>query len=121
MMDKKTEIRKYKDTAHLMGVFEIKNKLNGKILIGSSPNLKAIFNRFRAELNMGSCRNDLLQKDWNQFGPDAFEFKELDILTPSEDPNYNPAEDLEFLKDMWIEKLKPFGDNGYNRPPSCCI
>ncbi len=94
--------------------------LYGKILIGSSTNLKAIFNRFRAELKMGSCRNDLLQKDWNQFGPDAFEFEELDILTPSEDPNYNPAEDLEFLKDMWIEKLKPFGDNGYNRLPSSC-
>lgn len=61
---------------------------------------------------MGSCRNDLLQKDWNQFGPDAFEFEELDILTPSEDPNYNPAEDLEFLKDMWIEKLKPFAIMG---------
>jgi len=116
-MDKKTKIREYKDTARPMGVFEIKNKINGKVLIGSSTNLKAILNRFRAELKLGSCRNDLLQQDWNQFGPDAFEFKELEILTPLEDPNYNPAEDLHFLEDMWIEKLKPFGENGYNRSP----
>ncbi len=114
-MDKKTKIKEYKNTARPMGIFEIKNKTNGKILIGSSANLKAILNRYRAELKLGSCRNKALQQDWNQLGPDAFEFNELDILTPSEDPNYNPAEDLRFLEDMWIEKRKPFGENGYNK------
>ena len=114
-MDKKIKIREYKNASRPMGVFEIKNKINGKLLIGSSPNLKAILNRFRAELKLGSCRNELLQQDWNQFGPDAFEFKELDILTPLEDPNYNPDEDLRLLEDMWIERRKPFGDNGYNK------
>jgi hypothetical protein len=116
-MDKKTKIGEYKNTFRPMGVFEIKNNINGKVLIGSSTNIKAILNRLQAELKIGSCRIDLLQQDWNQFGPDAFEFNELEILTPLEDPNYNPAEDLQFLEDLWIEKLKPFGKNGYNRPP----
>jgi len=31
-MDKKTKIREYKDTARPMGVFEIKNKINGNHL-----------------------------------------------------------------------------------------
>jgi group I intron endonuclease len=116
-MDKKGKIREYKNTPRPMGVYQIRNKVNGKVFIGSSNNLPAILNRYRAELNFGNCRNLVLQQDWNQFGPDAFEFKELEILTPMEDPKYNPAEDLKFLEDMWIEKLKPFDENGYNKPP----
>ena len=116
-MDKKALIREYKDTPRPMGVYQIKNKVNGKILIGSSTNLPAKLNRFRAELKMGSCRNILLQKEWKQFGTEAFEFKELDILKPIDDPSYNPAEDLLFLEELWTEKLKPYGDKGYNKMP----
>ena len=43
-MDKKTKIREYKETPRLMGLYQIKNKVNGKILIGSSVNLPAILN-----------------------------------------------------------------------------
>ncbi len=115
-MDKKAKIREYKDTPRTMGVFQIINKANGKVLIGSSNNLPAILNRFRAELKMGNCRNVVLQ-EWKQYGPDVFEFKELEILKLLNIPNYNPSEDLQILKDLWIEKFKPFGDKGYNKPP----
>lgn len=100
-----------------MGVFQIKNKANGKIFIGSSNNLPAILNRFRAELKMGSCRNVVLQKEWKQFGPEAFEFEELENLKPLDDPGYNPADDLYFLEELWTEKLKPYGEKGYNKLP----
>ena len=116
-MDKKAKIKEYKDTPRPMGVFQIKNKLNGKILIGSSNNLPARLNRFRAELKMGNCRNVALQQEWKEFGPEAFEFEELEILEPLDDPSYNPAEDLRFLETLWIEKLKSYGDGGYNNPP----
>lgn len=116
-MDRKTIIRNYKETVHPMGIYQIKNKINGKVLIGSSANMPAILNRYRAELKMGSCRNGSLQQEWQQFGPDAFEFGQLEILDPLDDPTYNPAEDLRCLEEMWIEKLKPFGEKGYNTPP----
>ena len=116
-MDKKAKIKEYKDTPRSMGVFQIKNKLNGKILIGSSNNLPAILNRFRAELKMGSCRNIILQEEWKQFGPEAFEFEQLEILKPLDDPSNNPADDLHFLEELWIEKLNPYGDKGYNKLP----
>ena len=116
-MDKKAKIREYKDAHIPMGVYQIKNKVNGKILIGSSINLRAVLNRFKAELKMGSCRNIVLQEEWKKFGPDAFEFKEFEILKPLDDPNYSPAEDLHFLEELWIEKLKPYGDKGYNISP----
>jgi hypothetical protein len=116
-MDKKVKIKEYKATPRPMGVFQIKNKLNGKVLIGSSNNLPAILNRFRAELKMGGCRNIELQDEWIEFGPETFEFEELEILKPLDDPSYNPAEDLRFLEELWTEKLKPYGDRGYNKPP----
>jgi len=100
-----------------MGIFQIINKVNGKMLIGSSLNLPAILNRCKAELRMGSHRNEVLQKEWKQFGPENFEFIELEVLEPADDPTGNPAEDLRVLEKLWIEKLSPFGDKGYNRPP----
>jgi len=116
-MDNKAKIREYKDTPRPMGVFQIKNKANDKVLIGSSNNLPAILNRFRTELKMGNCRNLALQEEWKQFGPEVFEFKELEILKPLDDPSYDPAEDLHFLEELWTEKLIPYGDKGYNKAP----
>ena len=116
-MDRKAIIRKYKDTQHPMGVYLIKNKVNGKVLVGSSNNLPAILNRFKAELKMGNCRNIALQNEWKQFGSEAFEFKELEVLKPLDDPTYDPSEDLKVLEKLWTEKLNPYGDKGYNKPP----
>ena len=115
-MNKKEKIREYKDSPRPMGVFQIRNKINGRIFIGSSCNLPAIFNRFRTELKFGSCRNVVLQEDWNLFGSEAFEFEELEILKPLDDPQYNSSEDLRLLTELWLEKLRPFGDRGYNKP-----
>ena len=116
-MDRKSKIKEYKDTPRPMGVFQIINKVNGKILIGSGSNLPAILNRFKAELKMGNCRNVVLQKEWKEFGPEAFIFEELEILKPLDNPSYDPTEDLRFLEERWIEKLKPFGAKGYSKQP----
>ncbi len=116
-MDRKAKKNAYREIAHPMGVFQIINKVNGKILIGSSTNLPAILNRFKAELKMGSCRNVVLQEEWVQFGPDAFVFEQLEILEPLDDPGYDPAEDLRILEALWAEKLKPYGEKGYNKQP----
>lgn len=117
-MDRKAKIREYKDTPLTMGVFQVINTVNGKILIGSSVNLPAMLNRIKAELKMGSHRNEALQKDWEQFGEGSFEFKELEIVEPLDDPDYDPAGDLHVLEKLWIEKLSPFGAKGYNNPPA---
>ena len=99
-----------------MGIFQIINRVNGKVLIGSSNNLPAIINRFRAELKMGVCRNIVLQDEWKKYGPEVFEFKELEVLKPLDDPSYDPTEDLQILEELWLEKLKPYDDKGYNKP-----
>ena len=114
-MNRKELVREYKNTPREMGVYRIKNIVNGKVLIGSSKNLAGILNRFRSELKLGGCRNESLQNEWNQLGSDAFEFEVLEVLEPIDDPTYNPEEDLKFLEIYWIEKLMPYGDSGYNK------
>jgi len=116
-MDRKAIISEYKNTPRPMGVYQIKNRINGKVLIGSSKNLPGILNRFRSELKLSSCRNIALQEEWKQFGSDAFEFKELEVLKPLDNPAYDPSEDLIILEELWTEKLNPYDDKGYNKKP----
>jgi group I intron endonuclease len=114
MIDKKEIKRKYKDTVQPMGIYQIKNNVNGKIFIGSSPNLKGKFNSFMFQLKMGSHMNRLLQEDFNKYKEEAFSFEVLDYLPPVEDAAYNYSKDLETLEELWLEKLQPYDERGYN-------
>ena len=116
-MDKKALTREYKESRRPMGVYQIRNTVNGKLLVGASVDLPAILNRHRAELRMGGHRNRELQKDWAEFGAEAFEFEVLDTLTPPERTDYNPSGDLRALEELWLDKLTPFGERGYNAAP----
>ena len=116
-MDKKALKREYKETARPMGVFQIRNTVNGKVWIGTSVDLPSILNRHRAQLRAGSHRNKALQQDWNAFGMEAFALEILDTLAPSDRPAYDPARDLAALEALWLEKLSPFEERGYNVRP----
>jgi len=117
LMDKKALIREYKESQRPMGVYQIRNTVNGELLVEVSVDLPSILNRHRAELRMGGNRNLELQKDWAEFGPEAFEFEVLDTLTPPERPDYDPSDDLRALEELWLDKLSPFGGRGYNAKP----
>jgi len=107
--------REYKERKKPAGVFQVKNTANGKILLGSSLNLEGPLNSHKFMLGMGSHRNEELQKDWNTYGPDHFEFEILEVVKISDDPNFNLEDELTLLEQIWIEKLQPFGERGYNK------
>ena len=112
-MDKKALIRQYKETRRPMGVFQVRNTVDGKVFIGVSVDLPAMLNRQQSQLRMGGHPNKELQKAWNEFGAEAFEFEVLDTLTPS-DRHYDPKDDLKALEDLWLDKLSPYDERGYN-------
>jgi hypothetical protein len=116
-VDRKALIREYKETSRPMGVYQVRNTVHGKVLVGTSVDLPSILNRHRAALRLGGHTNRGLQKDWNELGPEAFEFEVLDTLTPSDRPGYKPADDLRELEELWLEKLSPFDERGYNTRP----
>ena len=115
MSDKKKErIREYKLNHTPMGVYQIRNLVNEKVLVGASPNLTGIINRHKFALEMGKHANAALQADWNEFGADKFAFEILDEIAPIEGADHDYREDLNSLEELWLEKLEPFGEKGYN-------
>jgi group I intron endonuclease len=117
-MDKKELKSLYKSTPRPMGVYQIRNTVNGRVLVGSSLNLDGRRNRFGFEVKNGSISNNAeLKRDWEQHGAESFVFEVLDELKPVEDPHYDYRDDLAELEKMWLEQLQPYGERGYNRPP----
>src|SRR5215467_14280564 len=102
-MDRKALIREYKESRRPMGVYRVRNTVNGRSLVGASADLPAMLNRHRAQLRLGVHFNRALQKDWNEFGPEAFEFEVLDTLTAPDRPDYDPSDDLRVLEELWLE------------------
>jgi hypothetical protein len=109
--------REYKERRKPAGVFQIKNITNGKILLGSSLNLEGPLNSHKFKLSIGKHPNVELQKDWNELGPDKFAFDILETVKTSDNPDFNIEDELTLLEQIWIEKLEPFGERGYNREP----
>lgn len=112
---RKALVDAYRRTPKDMGVYAIRNTVSGKLYVAASRDLRARINRHRMDLKTRSERVAGLQDDWNRLGAEAFEFEILDRLEPLDDPAYDPGEDLEVLEQLWLDKLKPYGDRGYNR------
>lgn len=114
MKSRKNLIREYKERKKPAGVFHVKNTVNGKVLFGSSMNLEGKLNRHRLTLSIGRHPNELLQKEWNEYGPDKFVFEILEVVKVKDDPNFNMDDELTLLEQIYLEKLEPFGERGYN-------
>jgi hypothetical protein len=104
-LDRKALLRQYKETPRLAGIFQVKNLATGRVLVGSSPDVPGMLNRQRFQLEMGSHPDRELQADWNELGPDNFEFAVLDELEPGEDASQASPEDLRVLHALWLERL----------------
>src|SRR5918993_3441978 len=113
-MDKKALMREYKEPRRPMGFYCIRNTANGKLLVGKSADLPSILNRQRAQLRSGSHPNPTLQKDLIEYGAEAFEVEVLGTLEVPDQADAAPSTDLRTLEQMWLDKLSPFGDRGYN-------
>jgi len=114
-MNKRELIKEYKQTIQPMGVYQIKNKINGKLYIGSTKNLMGKINSHKFQLKNGLHTNKEMQKEFKEIGEEGFSFDILDHLKPKEDLNYDHTEELKTLEEMWIEKLQPFNEKGYNK------
>lgn len=68
----------------MIGIYAIKNKVNGKMYIGSSNNIERRFKRHKTELNTGKHSNSHLSLAFKKFGRDSFDFLILEICTQDE-------------------------------------
>jgi len=104
----------YKLSKRAFGVFLIRNTTNDKVFLASGMDIQGIINRHKFELSAGRHRSIELQTDWNELGAGKFEFEILDQMEPLDDPSFDARRELNFMEEMWLEKLQPFGESGYN-------
>lgn len=113
-MDRKEAKREYKLSHRPMGVYQVRNTANDKVWVNSSMNLTGSFNGDRVKLDTGNHPSPKLQADWKDSGADSFVWEILEEVYPRSEPDYDYKADLIFLEDLWLEKLAPYGDAGYN-------
>jgi hypothetical protein len=112
---RKELLEQYKQIKTYIGIIHIKNNVNGKIFIDTCSNLKNRWFTLKWNLDMGRHPNSKLQKDWNELGQDAFAYE---VLEKKEADKVDDIRwELKKMKKKWLEKLQPYGDKGYNRPP----
>lgn len=109
--------QEYKQNPPPGGIFQVKNLVSGKILVGKCTNSHGALDRERFSLNTGGHRSRELQQDWNRLGPDCFSFELLEVLERDKDPKVDYAGELDALLELWLERLEPYGEKGYNPAP----
>ena len=71
----------------ISGLYKIVNKTNGKFYVGSTTNIIERFYNHRSQLNRNIHDNLYLQRSWNKYGKDNFDFiilkecEEKDLIT----------------------------------------
>ena len=113
MKTKKQHKEAYKQLKIPMGVFQIKNTKNNKVLIDYSIDIHSKWNRHKMELKLGNHRNKELQKDWNEYEEKHFIFQILSELKQEDNENVNYRKDLKEFYDMIKEELNIKIENLY--------
>jgi hypothetical protein len=105
---RRKELRaQYKQTRPEAGVYRIVNSQNGKVLLGSTPDLASIRSKldFARSAGMPGVLDLRLGRDIRHFGIGAFSLEVLEVLETK--PEMTAAEilqDLAALEQLWREK-----------------
>lgn len=97
--------RQYRETPPPMGVYAIRSRRSGHVMVETSMNVHAAMNRARFELDRQSFRDKQLQQDWLAFGPDSCDFEIIDLVKRRDDPAFDYKAELAGLLTMWREEL----------------
>ncbi|MDR0270678.1 GIY-YIG nuclease family protein [Paenibacillus sp.] len=116
-MDKnkrKELLEEFKQIKTYMGVIQITNKVNRKIFVSGYPNLKNKWVTIQIQLDMGKFANLQLQKDWKEYGAEAFNYEVLE--QKNTDDIFDIRWEVKQMEKRWFEKLQPHEDKGYHKP-----
>ncbi|MNY68784.1 hypothetical protein D3C86_2066070 [compost metagenome] len=83
--------------------------------------LDGMRNRLEFCKQMNTNTFNELQKDWAAFGGDCFVFEVLDRIEPRDEILLDAADlksyraEVDALLELWLEKLEPYEEKGYNK------
>nr|DAU04495.1 MAG TPA: intron associated endonuclease [Caudoviricetes sp.] len=90
----------------MVGIYKIENKVNGKVYIGQSIDIKIRWYNHRKELNGNRHHNEHLQNAWNKYGESQFIFNIIEECT---------VENIDEREIYWINYYNATnGKCGYN-------
>lgn len=81
-----------------IGIYKIENKINSKVYIGSSNNIKRRWQKHKSLLKHNKHQNSHLQASWNKYGEDNFIFSIVELCSESS---------LLEREQYFIDKLNP--------------
>lgn len=105
--------RQARDAFPPMGVYAIRDRESGRVLLGTSRNVHATLNRARFELRMRSHSDRLLQAEWDRSGPERFAFEVLEIVKEREDADFDYAGELKALEEFHREAMAEASGEGH--------
>jgi hypothetical protein len=108
---RKELVNEYKQREPQMGVFQVRNTVNGKVFIGSSTTIDTVWNSQRMKLETNWHPNKALQTEWNELGADKFVFEVVEMLKASDNAAVDPKEELKVLEAMCLERV----EESYNK------
>ena len=89
-------------------IYQIRNKVNNKIYIGSTNNLKRRWESHIYQLKNNIHHSIKLQKAWNKYGEDNFEFSIIEEFN-------SDNEDDKYIKEQYyLDLYESYTDKGYN-------
>lgn len=68
----------------ISGIYEIVNTVTGRRYVGSSCHISRRWRKHRNFLLAGNHHSKYLQRSWNMHGPDAFEWRVIELCHPDE-------------------------------------
>jgi hypothetical protein len=95
--------RRARDAFPPMGIYAIRDRASGHLLLGASRNVHASLNRVRFELRMGKHADRVLQAEWNRGGEYGLAFEVLELLKEREDAHFDYAGELKALEQIHRE------------------
>ena len=95
--------RQARDAFPPMGIYAIRDRASGHLLLGASRNVHAALNRARFELRMGKHADRVLQAAWNRAGADGLAFDVLELVKERENAEFDYASELKALEQIHRE------------------
>ncbi len=95
--------RQARDAFPPMGVYAIRDRASGHLVLGASRNVHAALNRARFELRMGKHADRVLQAEWHRSGADGLTFDVLELVKEREDADFDYASELKALEQVHRE------------------
>ncbi len=89
---------------NVSGIYIIRNKINGKVYIGSAKNIRTRWYRHKSNLKMNKHHSIKLQNSYNKNGIDSFEYMII---------QYCNINELKTKEQYWIDFFDSYNE-GYN-------